>query len=153
MRLTMRGPILGIAFLLGPCFVVAMGALSACQITPTETMDAGTDVYIPPGSCDEVGLTCAQCQTCPGVQASCAVVINACETDPNGTCIGLAMCNDACDVNAPEDPNCKQECCTEFGANDPTGVELYVNTARCIYQEFCPQTCFLQASLDVCTGF
>ncbi len=153
MRLVMRGPILGIAFLLGPCFVVAMGTLSACQITPTETADAGPDVYIPPGSCDTVGYTCSQCQTCAAVEATCASVITACEDDPNGTCTALAMCNDNCDVEFPSgDTDCKSACCNMYGA-DPQGISTYNAAAYCIYTVGCPNTCFLQKALDSsCVG-
>jgi hypothetical protein len=132
--------------------LLALSSLSACQITPSETADAGTDVYIPPGSCDMVGYTCSQCQVCPAVQTTCGLQIAACEQDPNGTCVGLAMCNDACDVNAPEDPSCKQECCNLYNA-DPDGIMIYLNAAQCIYTVGCPQTCFLQRQLDVCAGF
>jgi hypothetical protein len=150
MRLTMRGPIVGIAFLLGPCFVIALGgSLSACQITPTETADAGSDVYIPPQACDTIGYTCSQCQTCAAVQTTCYTQIQACEA--SDICLGLAMCNDACDINAPENTDCKTECCNE--AADPNGIEVYMAVARCIYDVGCPQTCNLQAALDMCPGF
>jgi hypothetical protein len=148
----MRGPIIGVAFFLGAAFVLAMGTLPACAITPTETVDAGMDVYIPPQGCDTIGYTCAQCQTCPAVQTTCGTAIAACEDDPNGTCLNMAMCNDACDVNDPEDTTCKEECCNEFGG-DPDGVNTYLQVANCIYTIGCPQTCYLQRMLDVCTGF
>jgi hypothetical protein len=149
MRFSMRRPAVGIAFLLGPAFAFAFAsALPACGAITAETADAGTDVYVPPEGCDTIGYTCAQCQACPGTQATCGAQLQACAADDG--CTILSACVDYCDENATEVE--LQECINTNCCNlaEQNALLEYHLAAECVFQTACAQTCTLQAAFNDC---
>ena len=135
----MRWSLLGVAAMLGALSITLIGGNTACIATDagaggTATTSSSSTVY---PACD-IGQGCDACRECASLGA-CSLYVQECGANPE--CVSIDQGIGSCELTIPPDPNCLAGICGPDMPTDPTGTELYLAAAACVFESQCPISC------------